>query len=147
MNKVMLVLVLLLVFAAAYLLLVPNQESAKTSEVCFKNGKCVSAEIAETPQEQERGLMYRTRLGEGEGMLFVFQSDGVYTFWMKSTLIPLDMIWINSSKQVVRIEHAIPCREDPCAIYNPMETARYVLEAEENYTIVNGIKIGDTASF
>lgn len=100
------------------------------SRACFRQ-ECFSVELALTPQEQEKGLMFRESLDPDKGMLFVFPSEGVYPFWMKNTLIPLDMIWIDSNGTVVFIgKDEQPCKADPCAIINPGIRARYVLELD-----------------
>jgi len=91
--------------------------------------------------------MHRELLKEGNGMLFVFEVDGIYPFWMKNTLIPLDIIWINQSKKIVDIQQAVPCSEDPCDRYIPKETAIYVLEVNKGFTMSNNITIGDLVVF
>lgn len=63
--------------------------------------------------------MYRQELPELSGMLFVFEQAGQYNFWMKNTLIPLDMIWINDQNKIIDIKQATPCTADPCPTYNP----------------------------
>src|SRR4030042_6719439 len=98
------------------ILLIPENQPAtqpqNISQVCFGQ-ECFQVELALTPEQQARGLMGRESL-QG-GMLFVFQEEGVYPFWMKDTLIPLDMVWIGSNKTVVYIErNAMPCDSDPC---------------------------------
>ncbi|MCX6694823.1 MAG: DUF192 domain-containing protein [Candidatus Altiarchaeota archaeon] len=144
MNKKILALLLLfaIVLASALVIL---KDSGKAL-VCFDDGVCVKAEIADTPEQRAKGLMNRERLDGDEGMLFIFPDEGIQPFWMKNTLIPLDMIWINSSMQVVHIEHAVPCVKDPCAIYDPGIKAKYVVEATSNYTQLNGIQTGDSAN-
>jgi len=68
-------------------------------------------------------------------MLFVFPQDGVYPFWMKDTLIPLDMIWINNNSRIVAIRTAHPCTTDSdCPNYNPGVISRYVLEINAGQT-------------
>jgi hypothetical protein len=73
--------------------------------------------------------MYRESLAENNGMLFIFPTpaDSHY-FWMKNTIIPLDMIWIDDQFKVVRVLTATPCTADPCSIYNPDAVSTYVLE-------------------
>jgi len=85
-------------------------------------------ELARTPAEQEQGLMYRESMEEKNGMLFVFSKSDIYNFWMKNTLIPLDMIWIDDQFKVVKIMTAQPCVSDPCMVYNPEKLATYILE-------------------
>jgi uncharacterized membrane protein (UPF0127 family) len=75
------------------------------------------------------GLMNRKSLGENRGMLFIYETDEIYTFWMKNTLIPLDMIWIDGNGTVVRIiKDCEPCGNEYCQSINPNKKARYVLE-------------------
>ncbi|HBB03890.1 TPA: hypothetical protein DCZ39_03240 [Patescibacteria group bacterium] len=72
--------------------------------------------------------MNRTSMPEDSGMIFVFPKPGIYNFWMKDTLIPLDMIWIDEQFKVVRILTAEACKANPCTIYKPEREAKYVLE-------------------
>ena len=66
-------------------------------------------ELAQTPQEQMRGLMHRTEMAEDAGMLFIFETEREARFWMKNTLIPLDMIFIRADGTIHRIhENATP---------------------------------------
>lgn len=86
-------------------------------------------EIADTPEKHALGLMHRRVLKSGYGMLFIFDDEEVRSFWMKNTLIPLDMIFINSGHQVVDLFHAVPpCPGDPCPSYTSAFPARFVLE-------------------
>ena len=72
--------------------------------------------------------MYRDSLPRQSGMLFVFESEHKHGFWMKNTLIPLDMIWINRDSRIVDIKTATPCVSDPCPTYQPIADSLYVLE-------------------
>src|SRR3989338_9378322 len=69
----------------------------------------LDVELARTDEELEKGLMFRERLDEGQAMLFIFPSEEVRPFWMKNTLIPLDIIFISSAKVIVDIKTAEPC--------------------------------------
>lgn len=74
------------------------------------NGKSLNVEIADNDEKRRTGLMNRKSLDKNNGMFFIFQNEDIYPFWMKNTLISLDMIWINSDKEVVYIkENAPPC--------------------------------------
>ncbi len=115
-------------------------------QVCFSNA-CIEAELAETPVQISQGLMFREYLGEEEGMLFVFEKEAIYSFWMKNTLIPLDIIWLSKSKKIVHIEHAIPCTTKKCRSYMPKATAMYAIEVNSGFAEKNGAKIGDTVEF
>ena len=118
---------------------------AGSATVCFQSA-CVNAELAETMEERSQGLMYRERLEEGEGMLFVFETESTHSFWMKNTLIPLDMIWIGKDMRVVHIEHAVPCTTENCKSYTPNKPALYVLETNAGFAEKNGIKVGNIAT-
>lgn len=85
-------------------------------------------EIAQTHQERQRGLMFREKLKNGTGMLFLFEKENFYGFWMKNTLIPLDIIWFDKEKKVVDIQTLQACTEKPCDSHVPTTKAQYVLE-------------------
>jgi len=116
-----------------------------TRPVCFST-TCISAEIADTPEERNRGLMFRTELAEDKGMLFIFETEGLYSFWMKNTLIPLDMIWIGQNFNIVHIEHAVPCTTEPCESYTPDTPAKYVVEAVSGFADAHNVKVGDSVA-
>lgn len=125
-----------------------SQSVAQTvDQVCF-NDKCVSVEVVQKEEELIRGLQFRKSLDLDRGMLFVFQKSWPYAFWMKDTLIPLDMIWLDDARKIVHIEHdVLPCTADPCPSYPPKYEALYVLEINAGYAEELGLKLGDTADF
>jgi len=105
----------------------------------------VSLEVAATPAERERGLMYRTSLAEGRGMLFVFDADGNQSFWMKNTLIPLDLLFIARDGTVVGIHaNATPLSTANIAVGKP---SRYVLEVPGGWAARHGISAGARVDF
>jgi len=113
------------------------------NQVCFKDN-CFTVELAITTQERTRGLAFREKLDLDKGMLFVFENEGEYSFWMKNTLIPLDIIWINEDKEVVYIsENTQPCKEDFCPSINPRKNAKYVLEINGGISKEISLNIGD----
>ncbi len=115
--------------------------------VCFKN-ICLNVEIADDAFERAQGLMNRVSLGKSNGMLFVFQKDDYWGFWMKNTLIPLDIIWLDSNGYVVDIvESARPYLGDNPPILMPAYRSRFVLEANAGFVGNSRIKIGDRAKF
>ena len=87
--------------------------------------------------------MFRKHLNENKGMFFAFDADGTYAFWMKNTLIPLDIIFISSDFKILEIFHAEPCTEEPCKSYQTTKYSKYVLEVNGNFTIRNSIDVGD----
>ena len=116
------------------------------NEVFIDNGKKVtkiSVEIADDNEERMKGLMFRERLDENSGMLFIFHKEEYQKFWMKNTLIPLDMIFIDKNFKIVDIKNAVPCKKEPCILYGSLQPAEYVLEVNSNFTSENGIRLGD----
>ena len=100
-------------------------------EVQLPRGAVIHAEIADTPKKRAEGLMYRDHLARNRGMLFVFGQSQLWTFWMKNTKIPLDIIWMNEKKQIIYIARATPIctrKDDGCPQYQPNDPAMYVLE-------------------
>ena len=100
-----------------------------------------SVELAITPEQQEQGLMFRRRLAADAGMLFVLPETEQATFWMKNTLIPLDMLFIAASGRIADIhERAVPLSEETIASRVPV---RAVLELNGGTVARLGIKTGD----
>jgi uncharacterized membrane protein (UPF0127 family) len=88
-------------------------------------------ELALTSAQQQRGLMFR-RKAPADGMLFVFPRPTSGGFWMKNTLVPLTIVFFDTAGKSVRRLTMRPCREDPCAIYDPGREYRYALELRAN---------------
>ena len=105
----------------------------------------IDIEIADTPQQQAQGLMYRSYLPATAGMLFVFDSCRLQVFWMKNTFIPLDIIFIDDAKEIVHIErNAIPQSEALISSQKPM---MYAVEVNAGYCDAHGIGEGDRMDF
>ena len=121
-----------------------GQRLHPTATVTFAGGVQVQAEIVDTPETIERGLMFRKSLGPNEGMLFMFEHSGFYPFWMKNTLIPLDIVWIDERWRVVSVAESVPpCRADPCPTYPPAGNARYVVEVAAGFARTHRVARGD----
>ena len=105
----------------------------------------VQVEIADDTPEQMRGLMYRTALGEDRGMLFVYPDEEQRTFWMKNTLIPLSIAFMDSKGRIVDIQDMKPLDDDPPQ-YASVEPARYALEVNRGFFEERGVKVGDRAN-
>jgi uncharacterized membrane protein (UPF0127 family) len=126
-------------------LLAPATPQNPSNSVCF-GANCFSVELAKSPAEQEKGLMDRVELGQNNGMLFIFNKEGIYPFWMKNTLIPLDMIWIDSNNKVVFIAKNVqPCKTLICPTVVSSAKAKYILEVNAGVCEKIGIQVGDEA--
>lgn len=130
-----------------------NNAIAKVPVAVIGNDQnVVKLEVAETPQEIQQGLMYRTSVPDDTGMVFLFHPPRVTRFWMYHTLIPLDMIFVRDGKIVKICPNVPPCRsENPheCTLY-PAEgdiTVSEVVEVNGTYCRRHGIKQGDTIRF
>jgi len=144
--KVLLFLFFLVVFGIILFSITEILISSKNiDKVCFEKNR-FSVEIAKTQNDISRGLMFRNYLEKNTGMLFIFEKESVYPFWMKNTLIPLDMIWIDGENKIVFIKNnAQPCKELNCGHINPQVRAKYVLEINAGTAKNLGLKIGDKA--
>jgi uncharacterized membrane protein (UPF0127 family) len=111
-------------------------------------GHRFSVEVAATPAEQMHGLMDRTSMPADHGMLFVFPSAEPRTFWMKDTLIPLDMLFFDEAHRLVTVHADVPpCKADPCPLYASNAPARYVLELNAGTAAKLGLRKGDVITF
>ena len=111
-------------------------------------GHHFSVEIAATPAEQAHGLMDRTSMPADHGMLFVFPQAQPLTFWMKDTLIPLDMLFFDEAHRLVTVRADVPpCQADPCPTYASTAPARYVLELNAGTAAKLDLHKGDVITF
>jgi uncharacterized membrane protein (UPF0127 family) len=104
-------------------------------------------EVAETEEERAVGLMNRSSLGEDEGMLFLFDEAQEVQFWMKDTLLALDLLFINDGRIVRIVRGAPPCQAAPCAVYPSGELVTAVLEITGGQVEARGIEEGDAVTF
>lgn len=105
-NSLLPALPLLCLLAAAAALRVPP--GASSAELTLPDGYRVSAELALTPEDQRKGLMFREELAAGRGMLFVFGELAPRSFWMKNTWIDLDMVFLDRELKVLKVFHRVP---------------------------------------
>ena len=117
--------------------------------VQFPSGTVLLAEVADTPETRERGLMFRDHLPLGGALLFIFETPKPYQFWMKNCKFSIDIIWMNAEKEVVFIaKDTPPCTSDPCPTYGPKDkTALYVLEVEAGFAQKENLKPGMSIRF
>jgi uncharacterized protein len=104
----------------------------------------VSVEVAKTPEERQKGLMNRKQLGKDEGMLFVFDAEDYHGFWMKNTLIPLSIAFIDRNGKIVAITDMKPLTLDS---HDPPQPIFYALEMNKGWFSGHGIKVGDVVRF
>ncbi|MDP3766246.1 MAG: DUF192 domain-containing protein, partial [Nanoarchaeota archaeon] len=134
------------VFFLIFLIGCAKNFDEKINAIGIHNGKDlikINVEIADDNEERMKGLMFRERLDENAGMLFVFEDEQYQAFWMKNTLIPLDIIFIGKNLEIVDIENAVPCKIGDCALYKSSKPSTYVLEVNSGFSARNNIKMGD----
>ena len=102
----------------------------------------LEVEIADDDRERQRGLMERTELAENAGMLFVFEQEQPLSFWMKNTLIPLSVAYIDSDGRIIDIQDMEPL---DTTSHPSAEPAQYALEVNQGFYEEHGIEVGDTA--
>jgi len=106
--------------------------------------KEIRVEVARTPGERAEGLMNRKHLGKEDGMLFIFEEEGYHSFWMKNTLIPLSIAFIDKEGRIVKITDMKPLTLDS---HPPPRPVLYALEMNQGWFSKNGIKAGDVVRF
>ena len=103
----------------------------------------VELEVADTDAERQMGLMGRSVLPEDAGMLFVFEGEQTLSFWMKDTLVPLSIAYIDAQGRVVDIQNMQPLDDVP-PHYVSAEPAKYALEVKQGFFEERGVTVGDT---
>lgn len=108
-------------------------------------GHKFNVEIASTEAAREHGLMYRTQMAADHGMLFVYQNAKPRRFWMKNTLIPLDILFFDAQQRLINVSvDTPPCKSEPCPTYQSVAPAMYVLELNAGEANKLGVKPGVT---
>ena len=103
-------------------------------------GHTIRVEVANTPETRRTGLMFRDRLPENQGMLFVYEAEDRHAMWMKNTLLPLSVAFIDRAGRILNIEDMQPQTEDTHMAAAP---AAYSLEMNQAWFKKRGIKQGD----
>ena len=107
-------------------------------------GHEIRVEVADDQAEKERGLMYRESLPDDEGMLFVYTTPATRSFWMRNTLIPLDIAFIDPDGLIVDIQQMQPQTDELTTSKYP---AMYALEMNLGWFEANGVAVGDRLEF
>jgi uncharacterized membrane protein (UPF0127 family) len=118
-----------------------NQAVRRQGTILTPTGKILTVELANTASSRELGLSGRPGMKNGEGMLFVFDKEGKYGFWMKDMLFSLDMIWINKDGVVVALERDLAPESYPKTYMNGPD-ALYVLEINKGQADIYGLFLG-----
>lgn len=148
MRKPIFILLLFLATALSWNSALSEKPPARRT-VIFPSGTQIHAEVADTPEARNTGLMFRDSLPSGGGMLFVFQEARPYLFWMKNCKFPIDIIWFNEQKEIIFIsEKTPPCKADPCPNYGPLDkNALYVIEVASGFAAKEKLKLGMKVRF
>lgn len=111
-----------------------------------KISKKIRVEIAESPAQHERGLMFRKGLGKDEGMLFIFEEESVLSFWMKNTIIDLSIGYFNKDLKLIDIQEmaATTIMQTRLPNYPSKGPAKYALEMSSKWFEKNKVQIGST---
>jgi uncharacterized membrane protein (UPF0127 family) len=121
-------------------------ETFKPAKVLLDGGEesvIIDVDVAESEGERRLGLMFRESLPEDAGMLFIYEGETQSGFWMKDTLIPLSVAFIDAESRIVRILDLDPCREDPCPVHEPGVSYTAALEVNQGAFEDWGIQEGD----
>jgi len=127
----------------------PVQRPTPTAKVVFRAGKpdaaTVLVEIVQKPKDVQQGLMYRRSMPRNQGMLFLMKRREVHSFWMRNTLIPLDMIFIDQDMTVVGVVHnTVPMDETSRSVGKP---SSFVLETNAGWAKANKVGANTRAKF
>jgi hypothetical protein len=106
-------------------------------------GESVRVSIADDVEERQRGLSDTDGLAEDEGMLFVFEADGIHSMWMKDMRFAIDIIWISADEHIVHIERNVDPSSYP-QTFTSGQPARYILEVAAGWTSGRGVGEGDS---
>lgn len=119
-----------------------GQKLAISAMAVVPDGTKIQLEVAQTPQQQAMGLMYRPALPENRGMLFQFSSPLQASFWMKNVPVPLDMVFMRDGIVQYIAPSAPPCNSNPCPTYGSEKFINQVIELRSGRATELGLKVG-----
>ncbi len=140
--KLILIIISILIFIAYFF---TKKQDVNAPAFFVKNNTSIYLEIAKTNPERERGLMDRASMPENHGMVFIFSEPSYLKFWMKNTLIPLDMIFLKHSQVVEVFNNVPPCPKETsqCPSYGPNIESDEVIELNAGMAKKLAIQSGD----
>ncbi len=151
-RVIFLVLMALLLITGARMFNAPRQ--TEIFEVRFPSGAKLQAEVVDTPEGRIFGLALREGLPEDGAMILLFEESGLHRVWTNGFQFPVDLIWVDESKQIVHIKEAVmPCEEDPCPWYEPPPEnardvhSRYVIETNMGFIRKAEVAVGSELIF
>lgn len=103
----------------------------------------IDLEVAQTPEQQAVGLMFRPPLPDDRGMLFPFEPPRIVSFWMKNVPVPLDMVFLRNGKVQAIALNVPPCQTEPCPTYGPDVSVDAVIEMRAGRAAELSLKVGD----
>lgn len=115
-----------------------------TTAIALISDVTIQLEVAQTPQQQATGLMFRESLADDRGMLFPFTNERMARFWMKNVPISLDMIFLNGDRVVGIASDVPPCEAEPCPVYGPDALVDGVIELRGGRAQELAVEVGDT---
>jgi len=130
-------------FSLALALAAACGSSSGAGTVSFPDagGASVKVEVADTPDKQTVGLMYRASLAEDRGMWFIFPEEQARAFWMKNVKFPIDIIFVDKEYKIRTIWKSVPpCAAEPCPIYHSGAAVQYVLEVVSGFCERHGVR-------
>jgi uncharacterized membrane protein (UPF0127 family) len=128
----------------------PSQSLVKVEhpQAILPDGFSVDIELATTPEETTTGLMFRPLLPEDRGMLLLWEEERYATIWMMNVLVPLDIVFLDDSGQVVElVADAQPCAAEPCPRFTPETASRAVLELAAGTAAAHRVAVGEHIGF
>lgn len=151
MPPILLSLTLLLCCTPSFAAPPPAAATAPTTSLATATvtlgGQDFEAEVAHTPAQRAKGLMFRQSMPDNHGMLFLFPHSRRLAFWMKNTEIPLDILFFDQQARLIRAHINVPpCRQPPCAHYSSNTAAAMVLELNGGRSLSLGLEAGSRLS-
>jgi uncharacterized membrane protein (UPF0127 family) len=123
---------------------------ANTIPLTLPNGQIIQVEVMIRQEDMMKGMMFRSEMRPGHGMLFFHQNVGSQAYWMFQVKIPLDIIWLDANRKVVEmIPNVPPCTTGPnqCPSYGGKEASKYVLELAGGMGQKYGLRVGESVAF